>query len=157
MYEVRPIDVRLLFTELTEGLDGLSEADRLDTIAIRDKTAIYLLFEKCIEGEIPKELVPKAFEAWQNLNKSFFEPPKTQKNERKKYPTVDDFRKMAYNTFAGVCKLIESGHQNADYYGWQDFQDAIKYCETSEKQRINELATAICCAFDKKTWEKVNR
>lgn len=160
IHEIRPFDVRMLYREMTENLDGLTQKQVLDTIIERENMAVFRLFEKGIDESglinTPDDAT-KAFDSWQKLNSEFFRPIETSKKTPKKYMRVETCREISYNTFCGVCKLVQAGHANADFYGWSDFQEALKFCESLEKQRINELATAICCAFDKKTWESVIR
>lgn len=163
VFEVRPIDVRTHYLEMCEGLENLTEKQRLDTVAERNNTMIFLLFERVIGKKIEKlsvESIGKVFELWILVNKPFFTPAKEVKQAipaKKKYVREEDFRRISDNIFSDVCGLIESGHNKADFYSWSEFTAACEYTKQAQKRRINELATAICCAFDKKTWEKVNK
>lgn len=158
IHEIRPLDVRMLYREMTEGLDGLTQKQILDTVIERENMAMFRLCEFGIDekdAKLTEEDASKIFDYWQKLNYEFFKPIPDSPKTQKKYFRVETAREIAYNTYCGVCRLITAGHRDADFYGWSDFQDALKFAETQEKQRINELATAICCAFDQKTWEKV--
>lgn len=158
IHEIRPFDVRMLYRSMTENLDGLSKKEVLDTVIERENMAVFRLFERGIDESdlinTPEDAV-KAFDSWQKLNSEFLKPLGNTDETKKKYMRVETCREISYKTFCGVCKLIQAGHTNADFYGWCDFHEALKFCESLEKQRIHEFAIAICCAFDKKTWENV--
>lgn len=158
IHEVRPFDIRMLYRSMTENLDGLSKKEVLDTVIERENMALFRLCERGID-EYLHEIIPvdaaKAFDLWHKINSEFFKSLEKTDETQKKYMRVETCREISYNTFCGVCKLVQAGHVNADFYGWCDFQEALKFCESLEKQRIHEFATAICCAFNEKTWEKV--
>lgn len=165
VFEVRPIEVRTHYLEMCEGLDGLTEKQRLDAVADRVNTYIYLLFKFVFKEQIETLSVDdmtELYRLWYSVNTPFFTPPEEVKQAaaikaKKKYIREEDFRRYAKNIFSNVCLLIESGHSKADFYSWSEFTAACEYTKQAQKRRINELATAICCAFDKKTWEKVNK
>lgn len=158
IHEIRPFDVRMLYREMTENLDGLTQKEVLDTVIERGDRVFFRLCERGIDENdaifTPEDAV-KTFDLWQKLNSEFFKYLENAEKTKKKYMRVETCREISYNTFCGVCKLVQAGHINADFYGWSDFQEALKFCESLEKQRIHEFATAICCAFNEKTWEKV--
>ena len=82
IHEIRPFDVRMLYREMTENLDGLTQKQILDEIVSRETMAVFRLFEKGIDESglinTPEDAV-KAFDSWQKLNSEFFRPIETSK------------------------------------------------------------------------------